>query len=418
LANGMRVRFAPDPALDDVTVVVRHGVGSADDPEGKDGLAHLVEHLMFAGSKHVGPNEYWRWMARIGGRNLNAQTGLDSTEYYVTVPPEQLPTVLWLESDRMAFPAEYLDEARVGTEWAIVADEARQKVDDATLSALSELAWESTFPVWHPYHRELNSQSLGRVSMVDVQAFLRTWYTPQNAILAVAGRFDPVAALALAAQYFGDLPGGDPPARPVIPPWRVGDASVEMRAGVTRDCVTVSWATPALDTPGDAELDVAAAILTDPQGRLRREIVDDSRLAVSVWSEQRSARRSSVFQVGADLTNGAPPGEVKQRILNVVDGLADSITFDEVQRAIKELRDASLFRLETSFGRAHHMAEAATADTTWGLGKYERILPAEVKAALNSALVPDNRTTIVVEHDGTYAPRGTVIVPNPLHEFQ
>jgi zinc protease len=405
LANGMTVLLAPDPSLDDVTVLVRYAVGTADNPENKDGLAHVVEHLMFAGSKHV-PGGHARLIERTGGWNLNATTTLDDTLYFVTVPPEQIPVVFWLESDRMGFLADRVDQASVARELALVADEAREKVDDRTLGAVGETGLGEVFPEWHPYHRQFAADSIGKLSLADVRAFLRTWYTPRNATLVVTGRFEPSAVLALAAQYFGDLPAEDPPARPRLPAPNAPDVHVEMKAGVSRDFVTLLWPAPALHEPGDAELDMAAAILADPDGRFQKELVA-SGLAVRVSAHEHSFRRGSAFVVSVIVADGRSADYVGRVAARIVRDLARGVTQEECDRVRAEWRDTTLLRLETSLGRATYLAIAGERDR-WTLATYENIGPAAVQQALQ-AMLARSQAVVVVHQDVHFRPQGVVV---------
>ena len=128
LGNGLRVLLAPDPSLDDVTVFVRYDVGSSDDPTGKDGLAHLTEHMMFEGSEHVPKGAYWRWLNRAGATSINGVTSFDTTTYFATVPPEALPLVFWLESDRMGFVASRIQPAALDHERELVPRRDRRQI--------------------------------------------------------------------------------------------------------------------------------------------------------------------------------------------------------------------------------------------------------------------------------------------------
>jgi predicted Zn-dependent peptidase len=401
----MRVLLAPDPTLDDATVLVRYEVGTADDPGRKQGLAHLVEHLMFGGSEHA-PDGYFRFIEPAGGWNLNGTTSLDETRYFVTVPPEQIPRVLWLESDRMGFLAHSLTDAVLQRETALVADEARERIDDRMLGTVNETALGEVFPEWHPYHRGFQAEALGKASLADVQAFLRTWYTPRNATLVVTGHFDAAAVLALATKYFGDLPASEPPVRPVLPASHEPDVHVEMRAGVIRDFVNVLWPTPAFDEPGDAELDVAATILADPHGRLQQALVDRG-LAVRVSAQQRSLRRGSAFSISVIVADGPSADYVARVVERVVRDLAREVKPEEAARARAELTDTMLLRLQTSGGRAQRLASCAKRDR-WGLETYGHVQPGDVERALRAML--DGRQAVVVVHqDRHYRPAGVVV---------
>lgn len=406
LASGLHVVLAPDPTLDDVSVIVRYDVGSSDDPPGKEGLAHLVEHLMFGGSRHVPRGEFWRRMEEAGGGNVNGKTTADNTQYIETVPPEQLPLVFWLESDRMGFVADSIDQAALDRERALVADEIRGRAVDAMLGSLSNVANGEIFPAWHPYRRDLTTDTLGNIQLADVRAFLRTWYTPRNATLVLAGRFQVAPTLALAETYFGDLPAPLPPVRPALPAWQVHDARVEMAAGLNQETVAFLWRAPPLGDRDDLALDLAAAILTDPQGRLQRELVA-RRLAASVSSRESSLRRASTFVVSATVAQGASPEAVVQAIDSVVSRLASDLTAEECARTRKEWVDTDLLRLETSLGRASRLANLP--GRLLDASDHQSIQLADVQRAVRATLVPENRAIVVVHSDRRAPPRGVVV---------
>jgi zinc protease len=409
LSNGMRVVLAPDAGLDDVTVIVRYDVGSADDPSGKDGLAHLVEHLMFSGSKHAPAGAHARWIAQAGGWGMNGMTGFDHTSYFVTVPPEQLPLVLWLESDRMGFLADALEQATLDRERVLVADENHDSVIDRPFGRVGEIALEEVFPLWHPYHREHDPRWLKDLSLRDVRAFLRTWYGPANANLFVVGRFEPAATLAMVERYFGDLRGAPPPARPLVPAsWPLRDVEVQMAAQGSRSQVLVAWATPAFLQPGDAELDVAALILADPRGRLQRELVGAG-LAESVSAVQRSMTLASEFLVRVVAADKQPLAQIAGVVARVVSELARDVTADECARARAELAEARVLQLETSGGRASRLAGAPSLESPWQLDRYDHIQPQDVARVVRQMLVPSRRAVVLAHSNARVPVSGTIV---------
>jgi zinc protease len=409
LGNGLKVLLAPDPSLIDVSVVVHYDVGSADDPPGKNGLAHLVEHLMFDGSRHVAPGDYSRWIARAGGANVNGMTRVDDTNYFVTVPPASLPLIFWLESDRMAFLADRVSSQSINTEVQLISDETRDRVYDRRTGMLASMGRLNLFPREHPYHRDATAVDLMFCGLDDVRAFLRTWYSPSNATIAVAGRFDVAATRSLIDQYFGDLPASPPPQRPALPArWRVHDVRIDAGAGIPSDVVTFMWATPALGQADDAALDLAAEILADPQGRLQHDLVAAG-LAVSVDAKEMSSPRASTFAIMAALADGAAPDAVVARIERAVSDLAAGVRLEECKRAQDEAFDRQMLRLEGSLGRATALVETPTAAASWNLGEYDAFGPAQVAAAVRADLVPDRRVVVVMHHDPQYPGRGVVL---------
>jgi predicted Zn-dependent peptidase len=405
LANGLHVVFAPDPSLPDATVMVRYGVGSSDDPKGEEGLAHLIEHLMFSGSKHVAHDEFLLRMLRAGATNLNAMTTLDDTRYVETVTAEQLPLVFWLESDRLGFAAGKFDQASIDRERALIADEIRSKTYDTVLASVGGAVRGQLFPPWHPYRRGLEATALGKVTLADVRAFMSAWYTPSNVTLIVAGHFDPAATLALADRYFGDLPGPAAPARPPLPAWQAPDSRLEMAAGVSRDVVQVLWRAPPLGQPDDLALDLASLVLADPGGRLQRALVSRG-LAVRVTAQEQSQERASVFAIAALVADGADPERVADTIEAVVADLAGSLTADECDRARAEATDADLLHLETSAGRASWIV--THPGRPLGESVHQAVQLADVQRAVRAALLPHNRAVVVVRRDGRAPARGVV----------
>jgi zinc protease len=407
LANGLTVVLAPDPALEEASVVVHYDVGSADDPPGKDGLAHLVEHLMFDGSRHVRPGEYARWTARVGAIGVTGRTVPDATNYFATVPEGGLPVVFWLESDRMGLFLDRLDQTALDTEKSIIADESRDRIFDQYLGLLGPAGWIQLFPPWHPYHRDALSSMVSRCTMDDVRAFWRTWYSPSNATVAVAGHFDLGAVRSLIDRYFGDLPSDSPPARPVLPAaWRVHDTLIEAAANVPHDIVTFRWKTPPLDQPGDPELDLAAAILADPAGRLQSQLVSRG-LAISVSARESSYLRGSVFWISAVVADGSSADDVVAEIDRTVRELSVRVHLDEYKRAREEWFDSLMLGLETSQGRASRIVRER-ARGPWELEKYDETGPTEIATSVRLNLTDENRLVVIVRRDPHAPGQGVV----------
>jgi zinc protease len=216
--------------------------------------------------------------------------------------------------------------------------------------------------------RQLRS-GLGGITLADVRAFLRTWYTPRNAWLFVAGKIDAAATLALAEKYFGDLPGDAPPVRPALPErWRLPDVRIVMGAGVARDMVAIGWPAPALGDPVDAALDLAATVLSDPNGRLQQALVARG-LALSVHAGESSHARGSTFVISATVADGASAEVVADVIARTVDDLATTLTPEECARVRSEWATTALLRLQTPMGRAFRLSNFDAALEPWGLHK-------------------------------------------------
>jgi zinc protease len=397
LANQLEVVLAPDDSVPDVSIVVRYAVGSADDPDGLEGLAHLVEHLEFGGSAHAARGDHTRWLEQAGGSNFIGQTHLDFTIYSETVPPEALDLALWLESDRMGFLEPRLDETAERHEQTIISHEYREHVLDTPFARLPVFVTDEVFPAWHPYHAPTDGlAAIDRLRLRDVKAFLRTWYSPANARLVLAGHFDPEAALALVTRYFGALPSNDVPKRAHLPTsWPIGDVVLDVNGDVPHEFVEAAWLTPALRQPGDRELDLAARLLAGPDGILVHDLVA-SGLAVSVRARQASCALASEFFVSAQVGDGQSAETVGRHIEAALAKLAAGVDEAQVARARKWWTDVRLLGIETSYGRARRLAEVEDFTDPWDLAAYNRIDAAAVADAVRRFLVPQERVAAIV----------------------
>jgi predicted Zn-dependent peptidase len=218
LGNGLDVVLHPDRALPLVAVNLWYHVGSKNERRGRTGLAHLFEHMLFQGSEHVGTNDHFRHLQSIGGV-ANGSTWYDRTNYYETVPAHRLDLALWLESDRMGFLLPGLDQAKLETQREVVSNERRQRVDNQPYGRPYERLFELLFPPEHPYSWPVigTLEDIAAATLEEVRDFFRTWYAPNNAVLTLAGDFDPDDALARVESWFGEIPAGPTPPRRALP---------------------------------------------------------------------------------------------------------------------------------------------------------------------------------------------------------
>src|SRR3990172_6157614 len=191
LANGLRVTLSEDHSAPIVAVNLWYHVGSANERIGRTGFAHLFEHMLFQGSAHVGANEHSELILRAGG-TLNGSTWLDRTNYFETVPSHQLELALWLEADRMGALLPAMTQEKLDTQRDVVKNERRWSVDNQPYGTWWERLPALCFPPEHPFHHSLigSMEDLSAASLEDVAEFFRTFYTPDNAVLTIAGDFD------------------------------------------------------------------------------------------------------------------------------------------------------------------------------------------------------------------------------------
>ncbi|MGE0451871.1 MAG: M16 family metallopeptidase [Vicinamibacterales bacterium] len=314
LANGLDVILSEDHRLPMVAVNVWYHVGPAYEEPGRTGFAHLFEHMMFQGSKHVPGDSHFRLVEGAGGSSINGTTGFDRTNYFETLPSNQLELGLWLESDRMGYLLDRVDSANLANQQDVVRNERRQSVENRPYGIVREELIHQLFPRDHPYYANVigSHADIQAAHLDDVKQFFKKYYAPGNASLAIVGDIDPAATRRLVEQYFGGLASGPPVPRPnaATPP-----ITEERRAVVTDRVelprVYMAWLTPPMFKPGDAEADIAAQALGGGRSsRLYKRLVYDTQIAQSVSASQSSAMLASMFIVEAT----ARPGHTAEEI--------------------------------------------------------------------------------------------------------
>ena len=411
LENGLRVVVSPDPVSPIAAVNLWYDIGSRHEPPGKHGFAHLFEHLMFEGSSHVNKGDHFEWVTAAGGAGINATTSPDRTNYFQVMPVSQLELALWLEADRMgslALTQETLDNQR-----EVVKNERRQRYDNPPYGRWIEYAFALTFPEGHPYHHTTigSMAELQEAALEDFQEFNAVYYSPNNAVLTVAGDVDPDEVVRLARKYFGGIPShADIPAAPSgdLPRIPIGTTHrrVEHDATVPRPMTFLMHRAPDSRTDEFAAVDVLAAVLGRGRGsRLYRKLVTEKNLAqreeayTSAWG---LAYGASVFIGSFSPRDGGDPREVESEFFGVLDALADGsepVTESELDRA-KALLTSDWLRSVGELGsRADLLGQYATLDGDPKLVReyLERLAAvgaADVLAAAKVVLPADNRVII------------------------
>jgi len=300
LPNGLTVLLHEDHKTPVTAVDVWYKVGSKDEKTGRTGFAHLFEHMMFQGSKNH-DREYFEELEKVGAE-INGTTNEDRTIYYESNPSNALELDLWLEADRMGFLIPAMTQAKLDNQREVVKNERRQSVDNAPYGQSAEAMLEAIYPPDHPYHHSVigSMADLSAASLADVSAFFRTHYTPNNAILCVAGDFERAQAKAWIEKYFGPIPKG-PDVQGPKPQVPALDAArkVVMTDRVTLPMLRLNWPTVPANHPDEPALDVLAAILggLDKQNRLFRTMMYDRQLAANVNASHPTNMLSGEFEV-------------------------------------------------------------------------------------------------------------------------
>ncbi|HVI04185.1 MAG TPA: pitrilysin family protein [Enhygromyxa sp.] len=395
LANGLEVILHRDPTAPLVAVNVWYHVGSGDEVHGKSGFAHLFEHMMFQGAKHIGEDVHFDILREIGGTGVNGTTNADRTNYFETVPRHELETALWLESDRMGYMLDLLNEKSLANQIDVVRNERRQRYDNVPYGLERFALGEALYPEGHPYryltigrHEDLENASLD-----DVIAFFQKWYVPSNATLTLAGDFEIEEAKALIDKWFGSFPTLPEPEHVAIPaPSLQENVRKELRDPFARlERMHFVWHSPAVLAAGDLELSAAAAALgSEGWGRLTKRLVDDEKIAQSVWVFQSGSGFSGTFSVVVTLTAG---DEAKKRAQatkaideEITRFVAEGPTQAELARHVIGVESSFVWGLEDIDNRANQLQwfNHYTGDPGYAQTYVERIralTPASVKAA-------------------------------------
>lgn len=321
LANGLDVILSVNKSIPAVNVNLWYHVGSKNEAPGKTGFAHLFEHMMFQGSKHV-VGEYLALVEQAGANlrtgGVNGTTNSDRTNYFETVPVQSLEYALWLESDRMGFLDDALTQEKFTNQQDVVKNEKRQG-DNAPYAGVQYAVAENLYPMGHPYgHTVIGSiEDLTNATLDDVREFFNTWYVPNNCTLTLVGDFDPEEAKELVQKYFGPLAPGKPLARPGVNiPYLPRNKQVVIQDRVPQARLQLVYAVPQQYSPEEVSLDYAASILG--QGKtsyLYRKLVRELQLASSVMVYNLTREISGEFTIVVT----ARPGVDIDRLRAIVD---------------------------------------------------------------------------------------------------
>ena len=285
LSNGLQVLTHEDHRLPLVAVDLWYHVGPLNEKPGRTGFAHLFEHMMFEGSKHVGEKAHIKYVQSAGATDVNGTTDFDRTNYFETMPSNQLELALWLESDRMGFLMEGLDREKLTNQRDVVRNERRQG-EGRPYDVADEAVFHLLFPNGHPYYGSVigSHADIESARIADVRDFHQQFYTPNNATIAIAGDFDAAKLKALLERYFGPIPQG-----PAVEKVNVQTPPItsQKRETITDTVqlprLSVAWLTPKAFTPESYSIDTAMHALGEGKAsRLDEALVIKSQTAQSV----------------------------------------------------------------------------------------------------------------------------------------
>ncbi|MBI1984084.1 MAG: insulinase family protein [Acidobacteria bacterium] len=403
LENGLRVLMVERHEAPVVSVQVWYHVGSKNERPGRTGFAHLFEHLMFQGTKNLGPDQFSDYIVRAGGLD-NAYTTEDYTVYWETIPSSQLPVALWLEADRMRNLE--ITERSFNTEIEVVKEERRLRFDNQPYGTVVEQLYAHAFSV-HPYrHSAIGSmEDLDRARLDDIRAFYDTYYVPNNATLIIAGDFDRREAESLVRQYFGPLSPGTERPQGDIPeePRQIAKRLLTLRENVALPAFVAAYHMPADGTPDAYPLRLAAKILSEGESsRIYRRLVYEKEIAFEAHSTGNFTEDPNLFFVLAVMNPGHTPQEGEAEVQAELDRLKNGPppAEDLVKAKNQILRDFVLSR-QTVHSLAEELGYAAVVLKdpellNTELDRFLTVTPEDIQRVARKYFVPENVTVVEV----------------------
>ena len=371
LPNGMTLIVQPDRRAPTVLHMVWVRAGSIDEVDGRSGLAHIVEHMLFKGTPTLAEGEFSRRVAAMGGRD-NAFTSRDVTVYHQQIPSHRLADVMKLEADRFAnnrWPNDAFDR-----EMEVIKEERRQRVEESPQARMFEVfnaqAWMA-----HPYRRPIIGwmSDLDSMNADDVRAFYRQWYMPANAAVVVVGDVDPQEVYRMALQHYGRIPARAVPERkPQTEPEQHGVRRVHYHARVQQPLLVMGYKAPKLQHPAsddEASRDAMALMLLSgvlnghSAARLERELVQ-TRVASQVSAHFGiTSRGPLMFSLSGSPAQGVSPEALEQALKAAIARVAEQgVSEAELNRVKNQWAASEVFKLDSMFAQARELG------TYWALG--------------------------------------------------
>jgi len=417
LPNGLFVVLSEDHTAPIVAVNLWYHVGSANERAGRTGFAHLFEHMLFQGSRDVDSNEHFELIQRAGG-TLNGSTWLDRTNYFETVPSNQLELALWLEANRMGYLLPAMTQQKLDNQRDVVKNERRWSMDNQPYGSWWERLPALCFPPAHPFHHSLigSTEDLDAASLDDIRGFFKTFYTPDNAVLSIAGDLEPAQARAWVERHFGPIPrgAGKPETANTAMPAEFGSFKREVVTdNVALSRLFMAFLSPVFGSPQFYAASVCAAVLGLKKGsRLYRGLVRDRRLASDAKAFTYDLSKGSDLLV-LDVTGlaGISGEALEEAVVAEVESVRSTpVTDHEVARAVSLIESDLVTALQSAGERADRLSMFATYFGDPSLineqvKRYNEVTANAVNAFVHERLGPDNRASLL------YVPRADPVQP-------
>lgn len=411
IENGLRVVLSEDHSVPVVAVVVLYDVGARNEPPGRTGFAHLFEHMMFQGSANVKKGEFYTFVEDNGGV-LNGMTSNDFTIYFEVMLSNQLELALWLEADRMR--SLQVNQENLDNQREVVKEEKRLRVDNQPFSyARGILLYELAYDNFANAHSVIGSmEDLDAATLEDVQRFFRTYYAPNNAVLAIAGDFDSEQALEWVRKHFGDIPPQEPP-QPVDvsePERKVGKRTTYTDKLANLPAIAMAWKVPPRHSPERYALALLDRILfSGESARLHQRLVKRQKSALGVSGGLEERRGPGLFTTFVVFKPDRDFRQIEQSVAAEIEAVRHKgIRERELQGAKNQLRAeryrgvwGGLYGLQTPLGRAmelayHTLFDGDPALINTELQRYLEVTPEEVKDVAQRFLTQNNCTFLYI----------------------
>ena len=407
LANGLRIIVQEDHRAPTVVSMVWYRAGSIDEVNGKTGVAHVLEHMMFKGTKTVAPGEFSKRIAAAGGRD-NAFTSKDATGYHEQLQKSQLPLAFELEADRMANLA--LSPEEFAKEIKVVMEERRLRTDDRPQALLFEQLLATTFTA-HPYRTPTVGwmSDLESMKWEDAREWYDHWYSPNNAILVVVGDVVPAEVFALAEKYFGPIKSKVLPERkPQDEPAQRGIRRISVKAPAEQPSMVMAYRAPVLrDVEKEWEpyaLEMLAGVLDGHEAaRLNTELVRKEKIANAVGAGYDSTQRGpGMFMVSGVPAAGKSVNDLEQALRRELQRIVtEGISPDELKRVKAQVVSSQVFQRDSIYFQAYQIGSLENAGYPHTamdrmIEKFREITPEQVQAVAKKYLVDDSLTIAVL----------------------
>lgn len=350
LSNGLEIILFQNNTLPFTAVNIWYKAGSANEVKGKTGLAHLFEHMMFQGSKNVPKEMHFKYIQEAGG-TLNASTSFDRTNYFEKLPSNDLELALWLESDRIGFFLEALDQVKLDNQKSVVLNERLERYDNQPYG----LAWEklisNLYPEIHPYNWPTIGyyKDIGSYTLDDVRSFFQQYYSPSNATIVVAGNFEADKTKSLLEKYFGEIKNNGTPTTINSKSSQLDETKfLTLEDKVNLERIYFAWLTQGAFNSDDAALDIFSDLLTGSKNaRLTRKLVYELEIAQDVNTMQFSGKYGGHFMIVATAKPGKSLDEIKKIIFNEISILAkENISPRELERSKNVIKSNFIYSLQ------------------------------------------------------------------------